>query len=166
MFTPAGVNSAEGMSMLYLHSQSILSESSGAVNRFLRFSCDPPYMLPDTVIPRRTPGEQRCGSLRVQPPSPREVDSPQRGEDGGSVTNSNSANRASMNSAPSGAPRQFLAAARSGTALTCHRHVIHFRASASQPSKREPESERKQDSRYMGQPSERWRIRTKLPRPP
>ena len=28
--------------MLYLHSQSIVSESSGAVNRFLRFSFDPP----------------------------------------------------------------------------------------------------------------------------
>jgi hypothetical protein len=42
LFTPAGVNSAEGLSMLYLHSQSIVSESSGAVNRFLRFSFDPP----------------------------------------------------------------------------------------------------------------------------
>ena len=43
----------------------------------------------------------------VQPPSPREVDSPQSGEDGRSVTISSSIERASMSGTPSGAPRRL-----------------------------------------------------------
>ena len=46
-------------------------------------------------------------SVRTRPPSPREVDSPLCGKDGGSATISSSYVRSAMRGTPSGAPRQL-----------------------------------------------------------